>query len=120
MLSSEDAYSEIEEIVKKFNSDREIIPSDTYQYDGIEGISPRLIRAAGNHVSACNEPGKGVAMFSRYGIWAGTIRGVLKELLVHMEDKSISATDEKNLIKVINSLSAFCEVQKHLDPLSLG
>mgnify|MGYP006916427298 FL=1 len=117
-MDNEDVSLEIDKIVRGFDSDREILPTKMNPYDDAAGIIPRLMRAAGNQVDQCAEPGRGSAMFSRYAIWAATLQGVLKIILVNMEQGSLSDSDKKHLIKVINSLSAFCEVQQLLDPLS--
>jgi len=117
-MTNGDLDFEIDKIVRSFDSDREILPTKMGPYDDTAGIIPRLMRAASNQAVQCTEPGGGSAMFSRYAIWAATLQGVLKGILFNMEQGSLSDSDRKNLIKVVNSLSAFCEVQQLLDPLS--
>ena len=105
----------LNDIVEKYDTDGEIISSEICSYNDIEYLFPRLKRAALNHVIECDNPGMGAAMFSRYRIWADTIRGVLEELMDQTEGDTTRSIDKKNLIKVVNSLSAFCEIQNLID-----
>ena len=67
----------------------------------------RLGRAAENGSS-----GSG-ATFSRYRIWAETIRGALIGVLEE-EQTDLAETAKANLIRTINSLGAFCAIQENV------
>ena len=73
----------------------------------------RLHRAAMNHLSGGN------ATTARYGIWAVTCRDHVAEALALLEQGDLAAA-RALLIKAANSLTAFAEVQRQLDPMGIA
>ncbi len=68
---------------------------------------------------ALNQAEGGAAMASRYAIWANTVRDSIIEGMKAME---AGRADEGRalLVRAVNSLSAFADVQAYLDPMQLG
>lgn len=83
--------------------------SSAYGDGGVEGLRPRLERAALNQMS------DGDAVFSRYAIWANTVRDNIREAM-RLISQGQHDDGQKLLIRAANSLSAFSEIQAHFDP----
>lgn len=99
----------LERIIRQYDVDT-LKFSRAYGDGGIEGVWPRLERAAGNQIS------DGDATCSRYGIWANTVRdNVIAAIDYIKNDRPNEA--EKLLIRVANNLSAYAEIQKLQDPI---
>ncbi|MET0084821.1 MAG: hypothetical protein ABW079_17600 [Sedimenticola sp.] len=109
MASQQDIEQAIDRICMKYDEPG-ILKATTAYPDGADTgpMFPRLQRAAGNQLD------QGAAMFSRYGIWANTIRGHLAAVL---EVEELTEENRNKLTAVHNSLSAFIEIQALFDPL---
>lgn len=83
--------------------------SQAYSDGGVEGLRPRLQRAVLNQMSG------GEAIFSRYAIWANTVRDNIREAM-RLINEGKKDDGQKLLVKAANSLSAFSEIQAHFDP----
>lgn len=105
-------WDEIQLIIEKYNTTRELKISDTFQDGGLGLLFPRLGRAALNQI----EPG-GDAIFSRYGIWANTARDTIIESIKLLEQGERIREALPLLIEVANSLSAFSDIQALFDPI---
>jgi hypothetical protein len=103
----------INQTIQVFDREDEIVLSHAYGDGGTEGLSPRLSRAALNQIS------EGEATFSRYAIWANTVRDNILRAISLLENQD---TDEAycHLVRAANSLSAFAEIQALVDPLKIG
>lgn len=101
----------LHDIAVQFDTDAKLVVSSAYGDGGTDFLFPRLIRAAMNQ---CYD---GDAMVSRYAIWANTVRDHMSAAIRLIEN---SENDEgyRLLIAAHNSLSAFSEIQKQLDPLT--
>ncbi|HIP50287.1 MAG TPA: hypothetical protein EYG99_02445 [Candidatus Pacebacteria bacterium] len=96
--------NKIRDIITKYNTAKVSNIAET------DYLWPRFERAALNQIT------DGSATVSRYGIWADTVKGhaiMAKENIEKMENRDAI----EHLTKVINSLSAFSELQEELDPL---
>ena len=100
--------TELDRIVEKY--DREMIQlSEAYEDGGPGSPWPRFHRAAANQILG------GEATFGRYAIWANTVRDNARKAHKLIEEgKPEEALPA--LVYVINSLSAFADVQKEMDP----
>ena len=103
----------IDKIIEVFDREGEIVLSKGYTDGGTEGLSPRLSRAALNQIS------EGAATFSRYAIWANTVRDNVIHAIRLLNNKDIDE-GKRFLIRAANSLSAFTEIQALTDPLNVG
>lgn len=101
------------DIIRVFDREDEIIRSRAYSDGGTEGLSPRLSRAALNQIA------EGAATFSRYAIWANTVRDNIIQAL-HLLENRDSDEANRHLVRAANSLSAFTEIQALFDPLKIG
>lgn len=103
----------VNQIIQVFDREDEIVLSHAYGDGGTEGLSPRLGRAALNQIS------EGDATFSRYAIWANTVRDNILRAISLLENQD---TDDayRHLVRAANSLSAFAEIRALLDPLKSG
>ena len=99
---------ELEDIITKFDSDREFIVSDAYPDGGDDPLFPRLLRAAGNQAS------QGPAAIPRYAIWANTVRDNIRMADREMRDGNFQEA-HRLLCRAANSLSAFSEIQACFD-----
>lgn len=102
----------LQDVAARFDTDKELVVSSAYGDGGTELLFPRLIRAAMNQ---CYE---GDATVSRYAIWANTVRDHISAAMRMIENNE-TKEGFRLLIAAHNSLSAFSEVQKQLDPLNL-
>ncbi len=90
-----------------------MVISRAYGDGGLEPLFPRLIRASGDQL------GNEHATMSRYGIWANTVRDNIR----HAYDLIGDDNQEEAkifLIRAINSLSAFSEIQALQDRLRIN
>lgn len=71
----------------------------------------RLLRGVEDQVSG--DP----ATLSRYAIWAETLRGAVIHAAEEVAQGRASEDTRRILVRVANSLAAFCEIQAKLDPL---
>jgi len=99
----------LDEIVKTYSEERPI-KSDAYPDGGCDPLWPRFERAVSNQ--SCD----GTATLSRYAIWANTVRDNIIEGL-KLVDSGDAEQARYHLTRAANSLSAFSEVQRHLDPM---
>lgn len=107
-LSDED----IDRIVQKYEVD-ELQLSTAYRDGSIDPLWGRFARAVSNQMES------GDATFSRYAIWANTVRDNITEAMELME---AAETEEARrlMIRAANSLSAFADIQAYFDPFGLG
>lgn len=103
----------IDKIIQVFDREDEIVLSEAYSDGGPEGLSPRLSRAAFNQI------GQGDATFSRYAIWANTVRDNIL-WAIHLLETQDTEGANRHLVRAANSLSAFAEIQALLDPVGIG
>ena len=68
----------------------------------------RLLRAAEDQV--CGDP----AAISRYMIWGETLRGLLLAVVNDLDERSATERTRDNCIRALNSISAFCEIQRSI------
>jgi len=99
----------IDKIIASYDQVDEMIQSSAYGSGGTNLLFPRLMRAALNQ--CCN----GDATVSRYAIWANTVRDHISTAI-----RLIESGDKEEGFRLLtaahNSLSAFSEIQKQLDP----
>ncbi len=103
----------IDQIIQAFDRENEIVLSQAYSDGGTEGLSPRLGRAALNQIA------EGDATFSRYAIWANTVRDNILQAIHLLQDVDADEAN-RHLVRAANSLSAFVEIQALFDPLKIG
>jgi hypothetical protein len=103
----------VNQIIESFDREDKVVLSEAYSDGGTDPLSPRLGRAVLNQIS------EGDATFSRYAIWANTVRDNIIRAISLLENQD---TDEayRHLVRAVNSLSAFTEIQALLDPLKIG
>ncbi|MBA4389819.1 MAG: hypothetical protein C0399_02650 [Syntrophus sp. (in: bacteria)] len=105
----ENSEQMLNKIVSKFDTDEELVVSSAYGDGGTTLLFPRLIRAA---MSQWEDGG---ATVSRYAIWANTVRDHISAA-IHLIENCETNDGCRLLIAAHNSLSAFSEIQKRLDP----
>ncbi len=105
-----------EEIARQFDDSEQVRPFCCLEVKRptefeISQIScqSRLVRAARTQVYS------GEAMFSRYLIWAETLRGGLMSVVEDL-DRSPDENTRRNVVLVSNSLATFCEIQSRFRP----
>jgi len=95
---------DVDRIIEKYDSESEFRISEAYPDGGTGMLSGRLHRAALNQIEL------GAATFSRYAIWANTVR----DHIVAAE-RAMTAGDleesRRLLYSAANSLSAFSDIQ---------
>lgn len=96
---------EITAIIERYSTDQEIIISKAFPDGGLGLIMPRLGRAALNQID------DGEAVFSRYAIWANTVRDTILEAAKRIEQGRSEREIRPLLTEVANSLSAFSDIQ---------
>jgi hypothetical protein len=105
----------LQEILARFDNDREIVAFREFQQQDLNSddlMMGRLERSALNQV-VNNEP----TMFTRYAIWAETVRGSL----LFTEENLRGQIPEENIRRLkrcVNSLAPFSEIQRlfsHID-----
>ena len=99
----------LQEILRRCDQSEPII-SRAFGDGGIDPLWPRFERAAINQIEG------GEATVSRYAIWANTVRDNIVDAMRLLEDGD-QQTARSRLIRAVNSLSAFSEVQALVDPL---
>jgi hypothetical protein len=102
----------IERVLERFDDDQQLLRSSAYDDGGLQMLTGRLARAAHNQAT------DGAATFSRYAIWANTVRDHIAEALRLLDSDRSEA--ERLLRLAHNSLSAFAEIQALFDPLKSG
>jgi hypothetical protein len=105
----EDSERMLNKIVSKFDTAEELVVSSAYGDGGTTLLFPRLIRAA------MNQWDNGDSTVSRYAIWANTVRDHISAA-IHLIENGETKDGCRLLIAAHNSLSAFSEIQKRLDP----
>ena len=103
----------VDEIIRSYCNDQDILVSEAYPDGGIDPLFPRLKRAA------MNQESNGDAVFSRYAIWANTVRDNLISALEHSSQNNHSESN-RLIRRSVNSLSAFAEIQAIFDPMNIG
>jgi hypothetical protein len=101
---------EMERIAEHFDTDREFVVSKAYGDGGVDGLVPRLLRAAGNQL------GDGDATVSRYAIWANTVRDNIRVAEQEMSEGNLERA-RSLMRRAANSLSAFSELQARFSPM---
>lgn len=101
---------EVEEIIEKFNTDREFRISRAFLDGGPDNPSKRLQRAALDQL--CEDR----STISRYGIWANTVRDNIRQADVEIENGNLMEA-RRFLRCAANSLSAFAELQAQFDAM---
>lgn len=97
-------FDSITEICEQCSGD-DLVVSLAFPNGGTEPLMARLERAANNQAE------NGLATFSRYGIWANTVRDNIREAIALLErDGHREAIPF--LVKSANSLSAFSDIQR--------
>lgn len=99
---------QIQMIINGFNQEA-ITRSSAYPDGGIDPLWPRFERAVMNQMEG------GAANFSRYAVWANTVRDNIIEAIGLLEEGKQSDA-RILLVRAANSLSAFSEIQAHFDP----
>ena len=100
-------------IIQEHDRTDQMVISRAYGDGGLGPLFPRLIRASGDQL------GNDHATMSRYGIWANTVRDNIR----HAYDLIGDDNQEEAkifLIRAINSLSAFSEIQALQDRLRIN
>ena len=103
----------IDRILEICDRDDSPVISRAYEDGGIDPLFPRLRRAALNQISA------GDAVFSRYAIWANTVRDNVRQAM-DLQEQGRHEDARRFLFRTINSLSAFAEIQALCDPMEIG
>lgn len=100
-------FDRIQKIIRVYDSPN-IEISSAYEDGGLDPLWPRLQRAA------INQSENGLATFSRYGIWANTVRDNILDAITLLESGRIH--DAKPLlVRSANAMSAFSEIQYLID-----
>lgn len=102
---------EMEEIIKKFDTDREFRVSQAFLDGGTDPLVARLHRAAFDQL--CDDK----AMSSRYGIWANTVRDNIRQADTEIDNGNMREA-RRLLYRAANSLSAFAELQANFYSMS--
>lgn len=103
-----DKLEQVEKILSDYQDDATLVISTAYSDGGDGPIIPRLERAVINQIEASD------AVYSRYGIWANTVRDNLLESIKSLDAGDIEAT-RKHLVRSVNGLSAFADLQALLE-----
>ena len=115
---SERLLDQLHTIGQRYHTLEIVAPSTAYKSGG-SSLEPgvlggRLLRGAGN--VAHGDP----AMFSRYGIWANTMKDLVLRALRDLEQGRSGGETVQRLQLVANSLSAFCDIQTLFDDMEIG
>ena len=103
----------IEKILKFCDREDVAVVSRAYEDGGAAPPFARLRRAALNQISS------GDAVFSRYAIWANTLRDNVRQAM-DLQEQGRYNEAKRLLIRTVNSLSAFAEIQVVCDPMGIG
>lgn len=103
-----DKDKQINKILEEYNTDNVLKISKAFGDGGAENPTMRLARAAGNQ--AFEDP----ASFSRYGIWANTVRDNICKAKKIIDDGDLEE-GRRLLTRAANSLSAFSDIQALFD-----
>lgn len=105
-------YDEIEAITESFDESGRVLPCQCWE---VQGPLPakdnvmtqtRLLRAAADQ--CCSD----ASTLSRYQIWAETLRGALMSVIDDVDRGQSDEHTRRNLVRVTNSIAAFCEIQR--------
>jgi hypothetical protein len=113
MAATRMTEDKMRQIIERYDTDRKFIVSKGFLDGGLDPLTPRLERAAGNQLS------QGEATISRYGIWANTVRDNIRQAEQEMT-KGDTNEARRLMIRAANSLSAFSELQAHFDTFGIG
>ena len=108
-------YEELAAITTRFDECKRALPCECMEVQGALPLNlsfmtqTRLLRAAADQVAG--DP----ATLSRYRIWAETLRGAVISAAEELAGGTASEDTRSNLVRVANSLAAFCEIQAKLD-----
>ncbi|GFO63654.1 hypothetical protein [Geomonas paludis] len=101
--------NQIQEVISRYKDSVHLRVSDAYPDGGVAGgldlLYMRLERAALNQV--CD----GDATFSRYAIWANTLRDTIISCIRELGEDAANLEAIKILVQVANALSAFSDIQ---------
>ncbi|UPU37811.1 hypothetical protein M1B72_08920 [Geomonas paludis] len=104
---------QIQDVISRYKDSVQLRVSDTYTDGGLPGglefLFLRLERAALNQ--ACD----GDATFSRYAIWANTLRDTIIFSIQELGEDAVNREAIKSLVQVANALSAFSDIQGIFD-----
>ena len=107
---------EIAAITESFDDSERVRPchcrevTEPLPYErGLHSCQGRLQRAAEDQAFSDE------AMFSRYQIWAETLRRALMSVIEDLDSRPDENT-RRSVVLVANSLGAFCEIQNRFDP----
>lgn len=103
----------IDEILDLCDRDDQPVVSKAYGDGGLDPLFPRLRRAAVNQID------DGDATLSRYAIWANTLRDNILHAM-DLSEKRNYPNAKHFLIRTVNALSAFSEIQALFDPMEIG
>jgi len=108
-------WEQLKKIIEKYDNCRDFVISKAFGDGGCneEILMGRLDRAAGNQIN------DGAAAFSRYGIWANTVRDHIIEAERLIAEGNISDA-RRLLIRAANSMSAFADIQAHFDTMGIA
>ena len=108
----------IEQVVARYHQTDDLLMSTAYSDGGTDGgsmmLGARLARAAGNQDRG------DTAAFSRYAIWANTVRDHVLSALESISRSGTHAGATEHLRVAANSLSAFSDIQSLLDTMGMG
>lgn len=99
----------IYKIIEDYSTEKALKISSAYTDGGLEPLFPRLERAALDQIVSDD------STFSRYAIWANTVRDTIIEAIKVINENSSYKEVRPLLIRAANSLSAFSEIQAVLD-----
>ena len=98
--------NQLQEVIDSYQTESEIVRTEVHREEGLDFLFPRLSRAALNQLT------EGPATVSRYAIWADTVGNNIIAALHATDDRE----RRRLLIRAVNSLSAFSELQSLFDP----
>lgn len=99
----------IYKILEEYGSEKALKVSSAFTDGGLEPLFPRLEGAALDKIAS------GDSTYSRYAIWANTVRDTIIEAIKLINENANNKEVRPLLIKAANSPSAFSEIQAILD-----
>jgi hypothetical protein len=99
-------HHELEELLSRYERD-ELIEPIVGRDSGTDPLWPRLHRAASNDLEG------GEATWSRYAIWANTVRDNIVEGIAAQNEGDLRKANH-HLVRAANSLAAFADLQSAL------
>ena len=103
-----DKIEQLHDVLSDYKDDSTLVISTAFSDGGAHLIIPRLERAAINQIESDN------AVYSRYGVWANSVRDTLLEALKNIDANNIDVAKD-HIRRSINGLSAFSDIQAILD-----